>query len=1301
MKVFVSSLSAIILSLGMHLPASAQLELKKGDRVAILGNTLADRQQHHGWLEALIHRKWPDKEITIRNLGFAADELNIRVRSDGVPAPEQWLSEMKADVVFAYFGFNESFKGEAGLEKFKQELDKFIKDTLAQKYNGESAPRLVIFSPIAHEDLKSPDYPSGEATNARLALYVAAMEEVTKANQVQFVDLFEASKGLYAASSHPLTHNGLHLVEDGDKQLAPVQFKGLFGIEAPVADDPAVEKIRQAVLLRNKEWHHRYRSVDQYNIFGGRGHIAYEGITNNTTMLQELAQREVLTANRDKHIWAVAAGKESVIDDGNLPKVDAVLTNKKTGISPYLDAEEAIKLMKVAPGCKVELVASEKEFPALVNPVQMGFDTHGKLVVAVWPNYPGNTPTTTVFDKLVAFDLDPKTGKAVKATTYLDGLNCPTGFQFYKDGVIVMQSPDLWFVRDTDGDGRADWKERILNGLDAADSHHETNSICVEPGGAIYLSDGVFHRTNVETLNGPVRNTDGAIYRFEPRTNKFERYVPYGFANPHGRVFDYWGNDIITDATGNQNYFGPAFSGFLSEGKHAKMETFWKQPSRPCPGTNILTSRHFPDDWQGLFLNANVISFQGIWRAKIHEEGSGLKGETLPDDLISSTDPNFRPSAVSVAPDGSIYFCDWHNSIIGHLQHHLRDPNRDHTHGRIYRITYEGRPLLPIKKIAGESVEKLLDLLKEPENDVRNRAKIELSGRETKQVIAATQKWEAALDRNDADYEHHRLEALWVHQWHNVVNVDLLHAVLRSPDPRARAQAVRVLGYWRDRVPDPLVLIANAVHDEAPRVRLEAVRVLSFFSGDDAPKAAAIAYETLNHEMDYYLNYTFKETLRQLQSISKNKVLPEDAALLATYISKLDDGELNGLPNTEAVLLAKFERSSYDLTKREGFVKELAKLRNSTPTAELLAVLQKLDEGKAAEAAVHELTKLLVMTPADQLKASSPGLMALAKQARTSAVRRAAWAGLLVESAGKSEVWNAASADSKWLAALVEAISVVPNPELRASLQPQLAALFEQPQLDATLRRAAMRALPLMGAAHADASFEVLAKHVIDGQERVVAANALMQLPRSSWDKTKAEALATSVLAYAKTLDANHRTEQSFIELNQLGMEMASLAALPAVSKELRGLGVSVFVVKAVHEQLRFDVTRIVVEKGKPFEVVFDNTDVMPHNLVVVAPGKHNEIGMAAMTMTPDKKDKQGRQYLPEGHPFIAATHLLNPGQKEKLQLKAPGQEGEYEYVCTFPGHAMVMWGKLVVTSDVDAYLQANPNFTLPAPGAP
>jgi mono/diheme cytochrome c family protein len=389
----------------------------------------------------------------------------------------------------------------------------------------------------------------------------------------------------------------------------------------------------------------------------------------------------------------------------------------------------------------------------------------------------------------------------------------------------------------------------------------------------MYLSDGVFHRTQVETFNGVLRNTNGAIYRFEPHTNKLTRHVPYGFANPHGRVFDYWGNDIITDATGNANYFGPGFSSHLDTGAHSNFKQFWNRPSRPCPGTAILSSRHFPDDWQGNFLNTNVITIQGIFRAKITEDGAGLKGETILPNLLETDKEkagNFRPSGVAVAPDGSLYVMDWSQMLIGHLQHHLRDPNRDHQHGRLYRLTYPSRPLLTPKKVDGESVENLLALLTEHEDNVRQRAKIELHKHDSAKVIAATQKWAKQFDPTKVEDAHHLLEALWVHQWHDFVNLELLGQLLKSPEPRARAQAVRVAIYQRDRVPGALAIMENAVKDANLRVQLEGVRGLSFFKGQDTERAIAAA-ASLKGAKDYYIAYCLRQTMKQLESLPEGK----------------------------------------------------------------------------------------------------------------------------------------------------------------------------------------------------------------------------------------------------------------------------------------------------------------------------------------------------------------------------------------------------------------------------------------------
>jgi glucose/arabinose dehydrogenase len=857
----------------LGLSASAQvLTLKKGDHISVIGNTLADRQQHDGWVETLIQAHFPDYEISYRDLGFSGDELTLRLRSEKFGTPDEWLTQTKADVVLAYFGYNESYGGQAGLEKFKKDFDKFIKDTLAKKYNGASAPRLVVFSPIAHENLKSPNVPDGVANNDRLKLYTDAMAAIAKENNVAFVDLFTPSKELYAKSKKPLTLNGVHLTEYGDEMLAPVIAKALFGDAKIKLSKGQVEKVRAAVLEKNHYWFNRYRTVDGYNVYGGRSFLKFvDDISNRDSMQREMQVLDVITANRDKKIWGALNGKDVKVDDSNTPPFIEVKSNK-TGKGPngehlFLDGEEAISHMKMAQGMKVNLFASEKEFPLLEKPVQMAWDTKGRLWVATWPTYPHWQPKEQMRDKLVVLEDTNGDGKADKMTVFADHLNCPTGFEFWNNGVLLAQAPDLLHLKDTDGDGKADHVERVLNGLDSADSHHTANSFVFGPGGDLYFQEGTFHHTQVETPWGPpVRSANGAVFRFDPRTFKFDVYVAYGFANPHGHVFDRWGQDFVTDGTGNVNYYAAAFSGHLDfPKKHKHIEPFFKQRSRPCAGTEILSSSHFPDEMQGDYLMCNVIGFQGIFHYRPKDQDSGFNAEEM-EPIVQSDDPNFRPADLEVGPDGALYFLDWQNPIIGHMQHHLRDPSRDHTHGRIYRVTYPSRPLLKPAKIAGESIDKLIELLKSPDDRIRYRARIELSGRPTKDVISSLEKWMNKLDSNDKDYQHHMLEALWLYQAENVLNEPLLKKMLRSPDARARAAATRVLCYWHDRLADSLTLLKAQVNDDHPRVRLEAVRACSFFQ---TAEAADVALESLNHPSDRFLKYTLDETMTALDKYTK------------------------------------------------------------------------------------------------------------------------------------------------------------------------------------------------------------------------------------------------------------------------------------------------------------------------------------------------------------------------------------------------------------------------------------------------
>jgi glucose/arabinose dehydrogenase len=895
LSVFVGCLAAALLAAAS--PAAAQqakLELKKGDHVCIIGNTLAERMQHDGWLETLIQARFPGHELVFRNLGFSGDEIHPerRLRSANFGSLDEWLAGVsppphkfpgvaenrfaltntRADVIFAFFGYNESWAGEAGLTSFKNDLTAMLKEMQGRKYNGKSAPRVVLFSPIAFQNLQDRDHSDGAQQNKNIKLYTDAMAEVAKANDVVFVDLFTPTLAGYGKSPEPWTINGIHLNELGNQHVALIAETALFGAATGDGQEDRLRKINQAVRDKNWHWYHRYRTTDGYSNFGGRGALTFtDGQSNYEVLQRESEVLDVMTSNRDKAVWAAAQGEDIKIDDSNTPPFLPVKTNKPgpgpNGEHVFLSGEEAIKHMKAGPNMKVGLFASEEQFPELVEPVQMAFDTKGRLWVAAWATYPHFQPKQPMNDKLLILEDTNGDGKADVCKTFAGDIHNPTGFEFYNGGVIVASGPEVLFLKDTDGDDKYDVRERIIHGIDTADTHHTANSFTFDPGGGLYFQEGTFHRSQIESPYGPpVRLADAGVFRFEPKTQKIDVYVSFGFANPHGHVFDRWGQDFVTDGTGAETFWASTFSGrVFFPNKHGKPPKPYEQRTRPCSATEILSSRHFPDDMQGNLLVLNVIGFQGILQYKFADKDAGFAATEI-EPIVQSDDPNFRPADIEVAPDGSIYFTDWHNPIIGHMQHNLRDPNRDRAHGRVYRVTYEGRDLVEPAKIDGEPVEKLLELLKDSQDRVRYQTRIELSERDGDEVVSAAAKWLAGLDKNDKDYEHHVLEALWVHQWHNVVNADLLKRVLRSPEPRARAAATRVLCAWRDRVPDALALLKAQVNDEHPRVRLEAIRACSFF---DTYEAAEVALESLNHPQDPFLEFTLNETIKTLDQLPK------------------------------------------------------------------------------------------------------------------------------------------------------------------------------------------------------------------------------------------------------------------------------------------------------------------------------------------------------------------------------------------------------------------------------------------------
>lgn len=1051
-------------------PAHASLRLEAGDRICLLGGALAERMQHHGWLETELHTRLPELRLTVRNLGFGADELTVHQRSmnfgkmpeDGMASNlangrfvpwDRYLARCDADVVWAFFGYNESFAGLEGLEKFESDLESFIDHVKVQEYSGDRPTRLVLFSSTPFEESGDPNLPDAEIQNTRIRSYNQVIAKVAAEKGVGFVDVFDPMLSRFALDERLRTINGIHLNDLGNSDLADVIVKAV----APERQSSLPPGgLREAVLHKNLLWHNRYRATDGYNVHGGRSRQVYassrtgERFANFDVLQREMEYLEELATRWDARIHGLAHGEDLPVDTENLPPLIEVETNKlgpgPDGSHLYTSGREAIAQMTVAPGTRVELFADEVQFPELVNPVQMAWDPAGRLWVAAWPTYPHWRPDQPLDDKLLVLeDLDGD-GRADECTVFADDLHNPTGIEFWNGGVFVACAPDLLFLKDTDGDGRADHRERVLHGLSSADTHHAANSFVLGPDGALYFQEGTFHMTQIESPYGPVRNTNGCVWRYEPRTHRVERYIPYNYANPHGHVFDEFGQDFMTDGTGNVNYYCLPFSGHLPEPqKHGGYFSFFQQRSRPCAATEMLYSRHFPEENWGSYLIANVIGFRGIFQYKVVDDGSGF-GAVEMDPLVQSSDLNFRPADIEVGPDGAVYFLDWHNAIIGHLQHHIRDPSRDMRHGRVYRVVHEGRPLLERPAIAGEPTEEVVAQLGSDEYRTRYAARIELSARDTDEVLAHALAWIQGLDPDGPDHGRHHLEALWLHLQHNRVSRPLLLDALGHDDPRVRAAATRVVRCSRHLLPDALELLAGSAVDEHPRVRLEAVVAASFF--EDA-RAASVALTSLDAPTDKFLDYALRETMRALEPHWKEAlrsgepIAANQPAGIEYLMSRVGPEELVHLPRTGPVLEALMTRGGIAKEDRLSAARELAASRGTGLGEVLLDTLGRIDGGMqgGSARALRELGDVLLTLPPSD--APDPARVAdLAQTGRTLAGRTLGYATWLTLYGDTGAAWSAASGSVQGLEAFLAALPQVTDEDLLGSLHPNVRPLM-------------------------------------------------------------------------------------------------------------------------------------------------------------------------------------------------------------------------------------------------------------------
>ena len=1298
---------------------------QKNDHIILLGNTFADRMRYYNYFETLLQKNYPDRQLTLRNMGWSADEVALQPRPLNFPwfgeeAPQttadpqdlsfrSWydkpikmpvalnieglyhdLTEQKADIIFLCFGMNESFKGKAGLPQFEQDLSRFIQLLQARKFNGQSIPQLILVSPIAHQKLGG-YWPDPVSHNENLAVYTEAMRKMAASHQLIFIDLFKPSlTRMQAKTVGPITINGIHLNDKGYQEVARWMARQLGFDPKTVSLNLTSEnstKLRQVIKMKDDHFFYRWRAVNGEYIYGRRKEPF--GVISFPPELRKLNQ---MVASLDSVVWKLgkSLGTEAynravaIVDERSNPAAQAAfLVTHMTGRQSRPLAKDAhahhgsvaegelqpatTEKFTLPKGYEINLFASEKDFP-LAKPVSMAFDAKGRLWVATMPTYPQYIPGIPVHDKILILEDTNGDGRADKHTVFADNLYLPLGFEFGNGGIYVSQEPDILFLKDTDGDDKADVREVVLTGFGAEDSHHATHAFTYGQDGSLYFHEGTFLNTQVETPYGPVRTYTGATYRYEPRTGKLSQYISYGYNNPWGNVFQRWGIHLIADASDGSNYDATPLRGKIDyPDKHPRINTFTTTRVRPTAGIEIVSSRQFPDNVQGNFLINNAIGFQGIKQHQIIETGSGLTSKEV-EPLLQSSDPNFRPVDLKFGPDGALYVVDWYNPLISHGENPPRDPARDKRHGRIWRITYKAKPLLTTRNISGQTIPQLLNNLKGHEDRFRYRSRMRLREQSPKKVVPEIRKWVTKLDKTHPDYELHLLEALWFFQDFDVVNESLLTTLLHAKNYRARAAATRVLFYWRDRLTNPLDRFRERINDESPRVRLEAIIALSHFPGE---KALTTALDVLNYPTDYSLDYAINETFTYIKPVwlagfKQNPAFLSDHHKAAAYLlERATADELQQLPQTSPVLNALLTKKDVKPELKVQAIRTLARERSISPVEFLIGTLLKKPEQadeNGGQTGGNDIVSILLNWNPTELKAAEYQLLGLLASHNRS-TQSAAFAALITLDQSDQRVWYTASQNTTNLVNYLHGISMLTDPNRQTALREKVKTLtrdvpdeLRKKQSDLGLEGTISPFYPVHATAY----------------------DVLFSMPGHEVERGS---VLKNFMAWLDTTPESQRNTVPYNQAITLGKKLAQKlppqeAAAPLAI--LENSGTKEVRLAAVPAKMLFDQDTIRMQTGRYVSLVFENPDLMPHNVVILKPDAVEKVGQAADAMAA-LKDGFEKNFVPNLPEVLFATPLVNAGQNYRLDFKAPDVPGDYPFICSFPGHWRVMKGILKV----------------------
>lgn len=536
--------------------------------------------------------------------------------------------------------------------------------------------------------------------------------------------------------------------------------------------------------------------------------------------------------------------------------------------------EQQLKGFKLPEGFIIELVASERD--GIVNPIDLTFDDAGRLWTQTAEMYPLDPIADIQWNDLLKLMNDPEAQKnhpnfkrisdlyqgktkgtdkililsnlytksPLKVSVWADGLTIPQSILPYKSGAYVAQGSEIFLLQDSNNDGKADKRTPLFTGFGFTDTHTMSHTLIRGPGDWIHFSHGALNKGEVLALNSSLKvSMDySKIARFSADGRKMEVLSSglnniWGFQLRHnGQWYGSEANDLGYSVAPMEP--GTGFPGIGSD----RIRPY--QPWMPAlhqfrvGGTGISglafpddSSGSFPQEWKDVGFLANPIT-STINSVRIIRNPDGTVSAEHLEDLLVSEDDWFRPVNMEFGPDGCLYIADWYNKIISHNELPTTHPDRDKSHGRIWRIRHASQQPREIPDFYTMKSESLVDYLSSPSLWAQRSAWHQIADRprsETKKLSKSLVKLAADGSRDEIT----RIHALWSLESIGHYDEKLMGSLLNDPMDNLRRESIRSLVGFGLESSQAAPKLKSLIEDQNPMVRAQVIRTLSEMGGTD------------------------------------------------------------------------------------------------------------------------------------------------------------------------------------------------------------------------------------------------------------------------------------------------------------------------------------------------------------------------------------------------------------------------------------------------------------------------------------